>query len=75
MEEVESEDDDSSGGVPYWINSLLIHFLLNQLKAKPNLVRPLKDDSQVLSSEQVPGGVGDEGSVLHQVQAEEVEQR
>lgn len=38
VEEVESEDDGSSGGVPYWINSLLIHFRTNQLKAKPNLV-------------------------------------
>ena len=47
VEEVESEDDGSSGGVPYWINSLLIHFLPNQLKAKPNLVRPLQDDSQL----------------------------
>ena len=38
VEEVESEDDGSSGGVPYGINSLLIHFQTNQLKAKPNLV-------------------------------------
>ena len=47
VEEVESEDDGSSGGVPYWINSLLIHFQPNQLKAKPYLVRPLQYDSQL----------------------------